>query len=119
MSKGKIGIVVDPNDSLFWDLQIDYLQESGWEVELLIHQSWSQPTASSELPIGAEAFDVLVVYAMGSRNWWAEALTALNKPTVYISTFGRPNLDIKNVRHLDGFYRLPQLLLAVEEVFAA
>lgn len=68
-TKGKIALIVDPQDSLYWDGWTALLQDDGWEVEMLMHQSWIQPDSKSPLPEGAMEADVLMVYGLGAQDW--------------------------------------------------
>lgn len=118
VTKGTIALVVDPQDSLYWDGHMQYLRENGWEIAMFKHPSWIQPDETSQLPEGAAEADVLLVYGLGAHDWWVEALTAANKPTVYLSSIGRPNLTLDKLIIIDGFFRYGELLDAVENVAA-
>lgn len=116
--KGRISLVVDPQDSMYWDGQMQYLRENGWEVVMFKHQSWIQPDSTSPLPDGAKDSDVLLVYGLGEQNWWVEALTALNRPTVYVTSIGSPELKLDKLVILSVAFRFGELLAAIEKVAA-
>lgn len=118
VTKGTIALVVDPQDSLFWDGHMKYLRDSGWDIAMFKHQSWIQPDSTSPLPEEALTADVLMVYGLGAHDWWIEALAVANKPTVYISSIGAPNLTLDKLVVLDGILRYGELLDAVEKVAA-
>lgn len=116
--KGTIALIVDPQDSLFWGGWMEHLREDGWEIAMFKHPSWVQPDSTSPLPEGVMEANVLMVYGLGAQDWWVKALATANKPTVYITSIGTPNLKLDKLAVVDGFFRYEELLAAVEKVAA-
>lgn len=91
--KIKVLLLGDCTDISLLNTMARTLRRKGYETTVTEVQWNPNNVRQIAIPEEARTTDIVLFYGSGYRNWAVDTLVELNKPTVYISYSGYPNLD--------------------------